>query len=136
VPLADLIIMAGPPATVGRKPYNELFDAAAQAMGLQREIYPVRRTREGHTIPCAHCRKDVDSKGLRFCSKGCETASHQRVDNLALLAKAGIETKAKKLCEICQGRMPIWRNGRKVPSGTRFCSDKCRAKAARTRKAA
>jgi hypothetical protein len=136
VPLADLVIVAGPPGTIGRKLYNELFDAAAQAMGQQRETYPVRRTREGYTISCAHCRKDFDSKGLRFCSKGCETTSRERADNLAVLAKAGIETKPKKLCEVCQGRMPVWRNGRKVPSSARFCSDKCRVKPSRTRKAA
>jgi predicted nucleic acid-binding Zn ribbon protein len=136
VPLADLVVVAGPPGMVGRKPFDELFDAAARAMGVQRETYQMKRTREGYIIPCAHCRKDFDSKGLRFCSKECETGSRQRADNLAVLAEAGIETKAKKLCETCQGRMPIWRNGRKVQSGTRFCSDKCRVKAARTRKAA
>ena len=134
VPLTDLVVVAG--SMVGRKPFDELFDAAARAMGVQRETYEMKRTRESYTIPCAHCRKDFDSKGLRFCCKECETGSGQRADNLAVLAKAGIETKAKKLCETCQGRMPIWRDGRKVPSNTRFCSEKCRAKAARTRKAA
>jgi hypothetical protein len=28
VPLADLVIVAGPPGTIGRKLYNELFDAS------------------------------------------------------------------------------------------------------------
>ena len=30
-PLAGLVVVAGPPGTVGRKPYAELFDAVAEA---------------------------------------------------------------------------------------------------------
>ena len=30
-PLADLVAVAGPPGTVGRKPYAELFAAVAEA---------------------------------------------------------------------------------------------------------
>jgi hypothetical protein len=40
-PLADLVVVAGPPGTVGRKPYAELFAAVTEA---RRE--PKRRKRK------------------------------------------------------------------------------------------
>jgi hypothetical protein len=134
--LDSFVVMAGPPGTVGRRPYAELLDAIAQARGKPRQSYQTKRTRDGYTIQCPQCRKDFESKGLRCCSKDCEKAHGEQEDNVAVLAKAGIEIKAKKLCAECAGRMPVWRNGRRVPSSARFCSDRCRNKAARTRKAA
>ena len=60
-------------------------------------------------IPCAHCRKEFDSKGLRCCSSECERAYKDRKDNLAVMAEAGIEAKAKRQCEQCGAVIPQWR---------------------------
>jgi hypothetical protein len=93
----------------------------------------MQKTADGFKISCAHCRKDFESKGLRCCSSECEHSHREREANLAVMAQAGIEAKAKRRCDCCGAVIPTWRNGRKVSSATRFCSPKC---AQKTRKAA
>jgi hypothetical protein len=92
---------------------------------------PMKMGPRGFIIPCAHCRKEFDSRGLRCCSPECEHAYREREDNLAVLAKVGIEVSAKRACLECGVRIPTWRNGRKVSSATRFCSPKCAQRAKR-----
>jgi hypothetical protein len=89
---------------------------------------PLQKSADGFKIACAHCRKDFDSKGLRCCLVECERAYRQREENLAVMAEAGIEPKAKRRCECCDGVIPAWRKGRRVSSKTRFCSANCSSK--------
>jgi hypothetical protein len=78
------------------------------------------KTVNGFKIVCAHCRKGFESKGLRCCSPECERAQREREVNLAVLAEAGIEPKARRRCECCDAVIPTWRKGRRVSSKTRF----------------
>jgi hypothetical protein len=121
-PLGSFRIIAGPPGIEVGSPY------------YKHPTVPMRRGSEGFYIACAHCRKEFESKGLRCCSKECESAYRERQDNLAVMAEAGIEPSSdKRICAApdCGARIPVWRNGRKVSSATRFCSPKCKQKAHR-----
>ena len=42
-----------------------------------------------------------------------------RKANLAIMAEAGIEPRAKRQCEVCGVAIPTWRNGRRVPKSVR-----------------
>ena len=90
-------------------------------------ITELRRTAHGFEIKCAGCGKDFESKGLRCCSDNCERRYVERQRNLGIMAEVGIEPAAKKHCAAsgCTNTIPKWRNGRRVSSTTRFCSDRC-----------
>jgi len=90
-----------------------------------------RRTAHGFEIKCAACSKDFESKGLRCCSDNCERRYVERQRNLEIMAEVGIEPAAKKRCAApdCTNTIPKWRNGRRVSSTTRFCSDRCSRRA-------
>jgi hypothetical protein len=49
------------------------------------------------------------------------------------MAEVAMETIPKRAftCEQCGHSFPRWRNGKTVPSNTRFCSDSCAGKARR-----
>ena len=90
----------------------------------------MKPTTAGFKINCAHCRKEFESLGCRYCSTACERGYREHEANLAVMAEVGIEApKPKRTCEQCEARIPTWRNGRKVSSATRFCSPKCARKA-------
>jgi len=122
VQLGDWLVIAGPPGVeIGSRYYAGIFGDRLGA--------PMKRTTAGFKIPCANCRKEFDSTGLRCCSPECERRYRERQTNIAVMAEAGIEPTAKRQCAECGGRIPMWRNGRKVSSATRFCSPKCSRRA-------
>jgi hypothetical protein len=94
---------------------------------------PMQPGRHGFHIRCASCHKEFESLGLRCCTADCERRYRERQDNLAVMAAAGVEPAAKKLCAApgCAAVIPKWRKGRKVSSATRFCSSKCAQRANR-----
>ena len=109
------------------KPVNE------EIVYRWRDGRPMRMGPKGFYIDCAYCQKEFESLGLRCCSVECERSYHEREENLAVMAEAGIEPKAKRQCESCGARIPTWRKGRRVSSKTRFCSSKCGQKARKAR---
>jgi hypothetical protein len=121
-------VVAGPPdIEIGSDYYKPLRGAFRNRNQI------LRQGKEGFVINCSHCRKEFDSKGLRCCSRECETAYRGREANLAVLAEAGIEASStKRACHECGVQIPTWRNGRKVSGKTRFCSPKCAQKAKRS----
>ena len=90
---------------------------------------PLVMGKHGFLIPCASCGKTFDSKGLRCCSAKCERSLGERQEVCRLKDEAGITFESKMgpkaKCQDCGGDIPRWRNGRKVPKSTRFCSPKC-----------
>ena len=97
-------------------------------------FYSLPKGPTGFYINCAGCQKRFDSRGLRCCSPECERTYRQRGDNAAVMAEVGMTAATKKRpCQApgCTHTIPLWRKGRKVSKATRFCSDKCSAKARR-----
>jgi len=92
---------------------------------------PTRRSKDGWSMTCAGCSHEFESTGLRCCSNECEQTHRQRRENAALMAEVGMEVPSKSKCVECGRDIPSWRNGRRVPKGTRFCSRACGQKAAR-----
>ena len=108
---------------------RDFYDAGNDPSSVRTEIAyrwrdgsPMQRGAEGFLVSCAHCRKEFDSKGLRCCSSECERAYGEQQDNLTVMAAAGIAPASKQQCEQCGVSIPRWRNGRRVPGKTRFCS--------------
>ena len=91
----------------------------------------MRPTKAGFMILCANCQKEFESKGLRCCSAECERRYCEKKDNLAVMAKIGIEPSAKRTCASCGAVIPKWSKGRRVSSAKRFCSNSCAQKARR-----
>jgi hypothetical protein len=119
---------------------REWFDAGnppydpAYAIKSNPRWYSLPMGTHGFLIPCAHCRKTFDSKGLRCCSAVCEKRYREREDNLATLAEAGMERAVKRKCVGCDDDIPSWINpgtpkARRVPITRRFCSRKCQYRA-------
>jgi hypothetical protein len=90
--------------------------------------YSLPMGRHGFLIECWGCGKTFDSKGLRCCSTECERAYRRREENAATMAEVGMQVAAKRKCDVCQGEIPKWRNGRRVSKSTRSCSPKCSKK--------
>jgi hypothetical protein len=106
---------------------REWFDAGFTLFEpLDTRRYSLRLGKHGFLIDCSGCGRRFDSKGLRCCSTECERRSREREKNQADMLDAPAE---KRRCEECGGGIPRWRNGRKVSKATRFCSDKCSARA-------
>ncbi len=126
VPLADLIVVAGPPGTIGTNAGQSIIDADSSVGAMRPGVH-------GFYIRCAGCGSEFESKGLRRCSRACERRYCERQENLAVMAEAGIEPAAKRKCEneTCGAIIPKWRNGRKVSAATRFCSRTCQQRAKR-----
>jgi endogenous inhibitor of DNA gyrase (YacG/DUF329 family) len=87
--------------------------------------------RGGFRINCRGCGKPFESLGWPYCSKGCKHASHERAANAADRAAVGIAAPIKRKCQECGGSIPRWRKGRQVSKATRFCSPKCKQRAAK-----
>ena len=132
-PLRNWTTVTGSPETaVGASYYGEILDARpAKYRSDQDGHLKMRRTSKGFMIPCANCRKEFGSNGLRCCSSECERRYCERRQNLEIMAQVGIAATAKRPCAECGARIPMWRKGRKVSSKTRFCSPKCRERANR-----
>ena len=90
-----------------------------------RDGRPMRMGPKGFYVDCAYCRKEFESIGLTCCSVECERIYRERQNNLAVMAQAGIDPKAKRQWEQCKAVIPTWRKGRKVSKSVRFCSEKC-----------
>jgi len=115
---------------------QDWYDAGNEPIGEEivyrcRDGRPMKRGPKGFYIDCANCRKEFESLGLRCCSIECERSYRERQDNLAVMAQAGIEPKAKRQCEQCKAVIPAWRKGRQVSKSVRFCSEKCSKRARR-----
>jgi predicted nucleic acid-binding Zn ribbon protein len=92
---------------------------------------PMQSRGDGLLIPCAHCKREFVSKGVRCCSTECERKLRERKEIAATIAEAGIERPtARTRCEKCGNNIPRWTGAgtrkRATPNGTRFCSRKCR----------
>jgi hypothetical protein len=84
----------------------------------------------GWIIPCAGCKRDFVSKGLRCCSPECEKKCREHLEIEATMREVGAEAAPKRRCEVCNAVIPRWtKGGRAVKKTVRFCSDKCRQKA-------
>jgi hypothetical protein len=96
-------------------------------------VVAMKPGRHGFHIRCPGCNKEFESKGLLCCSADCERRYRERQENLAIMAKAGIEPARKRQCTNpdCKALIPTWRKGRLVSSSTRFCSPKCAQRARR-----
>jgi hypothetical protein len=113
---------------------QDWYDAGNEPIGEEivyrcRDRRPMKRGPKG--IDCVNCRKEFESLGLRCCSIECERSYRERQNNLAVLAEAGIEPKARRQCEQCKAVIPQWRKGRRVSKSVRFCSEKCSKRARR-----
>ena len=84
----------------GNKPVNE------EIVYRWRDGRPMRMGPKGFYTDCAYCQKEFESLGLRCCSVECDRSYHEREENLAVMAEAGIEPKAKRQCENCGARNP------------------------------
>ena len=113
-----------------------MFGAGLPPYGaaVKREYdFPVSAS--GFLIECASRRRKFFSKGLRSCSAECERRLKDRADIAATLAEVGMDepvSRARK-CDVCGGCIPMWENKRKLPSTRRFCSARCKARAAKRR---
>jgi predicted nucleic acid-binding Zn ribbon protein len=93
---------------------------------------PMQPRGDGFLIPCARCKREFISKGLRCCSTECERKLRERKEIAATIADGGIEqpTARRAKCEKCGDNIPRWTGAgtrkRATPKGTRFCSRKCR----------
>jgi hypothetical protein len=99
---------------------------------------PMRMGRVGCFIACRSCGIKFESKGWGYCPTCMEMPAEERCareQNKADLAEIGIKPPTRRMCEAgCGQHIPRWRNGRLVSSATRFCSDKCAARARRRAK--
>jgi hypothetical protein len=121
VPLRDWVVVAGPPGTVGTRPY-----ANAQPMTV---------SGDGFLIPCKHCKRPFVSKGLRCCCPDHERKYREGLEIAGIVKEVGGELPTKRQCGCCGGTIPRWLpNGRAVPKNRRFCSDRCAAKMKRAAK--
>jgi hypothetical protein len=116
VRLTAWFVVAGPPGTVGIRPYARDLPISGQ----------------GCLIPCRNCQKQFISRGLQCCSPECERKYREGLDIEATLREVGAEAAPKRRCEVCGAVIPRWtKGGRQAKNTVRFCSDKCRQKAKR-----
>jgi hypothetical protein len=90
----------------------------------------------GWRVACRGCGKPFESRGWVYCSRDCKRLSAERTANRAAILEADMELPAKRPCPApgCRHAIPVWREGRRVSSRTRFCSDLCRSRASRSNK--
>jgi hypothetical protein len=93
--------------------------------------YTLPRSGAGFRVSCAHCRQPFTSHGLRCCSVECERALCKRQERDRELAGDPFRSP-RPPCQYCGSPLPRWRRGREVSKATRFCSRKCRDRAARS----
>jgi predicted nucleic acid-binding Zn ribbon protein len=126
-PLRSWSVVDGPPdVAVGSVYYADVL-ARYPDTGHTR-MKPIA---EGFRIICRGCQKEFVSLGERYCSTECGRHDRERQANVAVMAEVGIQPAPKRKCETCGTAIPKWRKGRRVPSATRFCSEKCQKKARR-----
>jgi hypothetical protein len=84
-------------------------------------------------VACRGCGQPFESRGWAYCSRDCKSVSAERTANRAAMAEVGMDLPAKRRCQCrgCENTIPVWRQGRRVSSSTRFCSDVCRSRALR-----
>lgn len=90
---------------------NPSYDQQQQPIIYRwRDGRPMRAGRQGFFIDCANCKKEFESKGLRCCSTECEKAYRRREENLAIMAKVGMEAETKRKCAGpgCEATIPKW----------------------------
>jgi hypothetical protein len=127
VPLSSFKVVAGQSGLeVGTSYYATVFPKGFK-------FTPMRRGSEGWYIACKNCNKEFESKGLRCCTPECEKAYREKEGRQATMKEAGMEPATRRICEGpgCDRPIPKWKNGRRVSSKVRFCSDLCRKRSAK-----
>jgi hypothetical protein len=121
VPLRDWVVVAGPPDTVGTRPYGD--------------AQPMTVSGYGFLITCKGCHKPFVSKGLRCCSTECDRQHRERQEIEATIAGMAMESTGyvKRKCEHCGNPLPRYvGTGKKRKQSTkRFCSPRCQQAAKR-----
>jgi predicted nucleic acid-binding Zn ribbon protein len=92
---------------------------------------PMQPRGDGFLIPCAQCKREFISKGLRCCSTECGRKLRERKEIAATIAGGEMESPTtRRKCEKCGGNISRWTGTgtkkRATPNSTRFCSRKCR----------
>jgi hypothetical protein len=90
--------------------------------------------RGGFRLNCRGCGKPFEGLGWAYCSNDCKRTCRDHKANDADMAEAEMERPTKRKCQECGGNIPRWRKGRLVSKVTKFCSDKCAARARRKAK--
>jgi predicted nucleic acid-binding Zn ribbon protein len=97
---------------------------------------PMPISGQGFALECVQCKQTFFSKGLRCCSDKCERKlkeAQEIAETLETIRAEPIYVHRK--CEQCGRDIPRYtgtsKNRRLTPAGTRFCSRRCRDRAAR-----
>jgi hypothetical protein len=115
---------------------REAFDAGFMVCEETEPQYSLPTSGQGFAIACAYCKRTFSSHGLRCCSEECERKlrdAENASETLAGMERAYVHRK----CEApgCYCDIPRYvgegKKRRKTPAGTRFCSRRCRDRAAR-----
>jgi hypothetical protein len=90
---------------VGLPPFQQQETRSAQTWFAGRSMRP---RGDGFLIPCAHCKREFVSKGLRCCSTECERKLRARKDIAETLTGHAVEGSGyvKSKCEKCGGNIP------------------------------
>jgi len=113
---------------IGGPPYSP--EPSKREMMLRFPVSSVIKGQGAHgaIIECAACGKDFESKGLKHCSPECRSAPRRKHKD-APLCRGTIED-VRRICANpgCEGRIPVWRDGKKVRKSTLHCSPLCAKK--------
>jgi hypothetical protein len=104
-----------------REAYDEGSRAATYS---RRQQFSMPMGKSGFYITCDGCQREFESKGLRFCGSDCERTARERAETKATLTEIGMEpVTTKRQCAVpgCAGRIPNWKNGRRVSSARKYC---------------
>jgi len=86
----------------------------------------MRMRGDGFEFACLGCGKPFVSKGLRYCSVGCEREYRHKQEIVTTIKESGVAVDTKRrACECCGGLMPRFNRGKKTSTKKRFCSVVC-----------
>lgn len=119
IPATFWIVVAGPPGTVGTRPYVRDLPVSGS----------------GCLITCRGCRKPFVSKGLRCCSVECDRKYREQQGIVATMAQVGMEPvgyvrrKCEQYCHDIPGYTGTGKARKETRKDARYCSPKCYEKA-------